>query len=126
MLAAVYDPVTPSQASRRALLMRKTFHQDSIVQREARKLANQLMYQQRLEYARRLESNFLDNSLDIDVSTSGASATTLKMKYILAGRVFAHQMSQNTEMWTQLRTLGFRRLELTDGYDFSWAWTVNP
>lgn len=80
----------------------------------------------RRDHARVVEQNLLDQRMDATATVSGQNATTLRIQYVLFNRVWANEFSKNVEMFTTLRSLGFRRLELTDGYDFEWAWTLNP
>lgn len=56
---------------------------------------------------------------------ASSAATTLRLKWILVSRVVAHQFSQNREIWQTMETLGFKRLEITDGYDEQWYWTID-
>lgn len=77
----------------------------------------------RRAFAKLLENNYLDEGLDIHVTTHGRNATTLRLEYVLFGRVWAHQFSEG-EHWGTIRDLGFKRVEMRDGYDFSWAWTL--
>jgi hypothetical protein len=62
--------------------------------------------------------------MDVEVTIAARAATTIRMKWVLASRVTAHQFSKNGEFFQNLRNLGFRRLELTDGYDFNWYWDL--
>ncbi len=123
-LNALYSPLTAPQQQRRAQLLRKALHQDSLLQQAALRATEATIIQNRREFAKRAESLFLDQGMDVEVTVLGRAATTLHMKYVLAGRVTAHQMSQNTDFFGTLRTMGFRRFELTDGYDFNWYWDL--
>lgn len=41
-----------------------------------------------------------------------------------AAYLAAHQISENTQMFETARELGFKRMELTDGFDFAWSWNL--
>jgi len=93
--------------------------------REAQEAARVAAVNARRVYARKLEKTYLDQGLDVTVTTQGGQATTLRIKWILVSRVVAHQFSQNSEVFSTLRTLGFKRLEISDGYDEEWYWTID-
>lgn len=76
----------------------------------------------RRKFASSYESSLLDQGIDATVTVSGRHATTLRLKWILVNRVLAHQFSQKADLFTNLRNMGFTRLEITDGYDASWYW----
>jgi len=76
-----------------------------------------------LAYAESLEENFLDEGLDIYVSVHGPENTTLRLKWVLASRVTAHQLRTQDNFLTW-RSLGFKRVELRDGYDYSVYWDL--
>ena len=77
----------------------------------------------RRQYAKELENKFLDEGMDITVTTPGVHNTTLHLQYILAGRVFAHQLEKTDALWQAWRNMGFKRVEL-EGYDYGVAWTL--
>lgn len=98
-------------------------HERTLEQRAARALAAAKL-DLRKSYARDLERRFLDDGMNIRVVTRGNDHTTLRITYVLVDRVWAHQMSKNGEMFSTLRQMGFKRLELRDGYDESYYWDL--
>jgi hypothetical protein len=78
----------------------------------------------RITFAKTVENQMLDQGFNFDVVTVGAKHTTLRMKWALASKVAAHQISENTQMFETARELGFKRMELTDGFDFTWSWNL--
>jgi hypothetical protein len=82
------------------------------------------LVQLRQEYARTIETQLLDKGLDVTANTYGPKHTTLRLRYVLAGRVFVHQLGKNEEMFRTLREFGFRKLVVTDGYDFTATWDL--
>lgn len=78
----------------------------------------------RRKFAASYESSLLDEGIDATVTVSGRHATTLRLKWILVNRVLAHQFSQKADLFSNLRNMGFTRLEITDGYDSSWYWNL--
>lgn len=79
----------------------------------------------RREFAKQYESRLLDQGIDATVTTPGREATTLRLRWILVSRVLAHQMGKDPELFASLRRLGFKRLEISDGYDEEWYWNMN-
>ncbi|HUR92533.1 MAG TPA: hypothetical protein VMY38_07655 [Gemmatimonadaceae bacterium] len=124
-LAAAFDPLSPSQTRRKQALAAQADRESRRIEAEAAVVARRLLADNRRQYAQRLESEYLDQGLDITVTTKGAAATTLRLKWILVSRVTAHQLSKSGPLWANLRSMGFKRLEITDGYDDSWSWTID-
>ncbi len=77
----------------------------------------------RIEYAKNLETEFLEKRINADVRASGPGHTTLTIKWILVNKVSAHDMGKNHSLHENLRRLHFKKMILTDGYDESWIWT---
>jgi FKBP-type peptidyl-prolyl cis-trans isomerase len=81
----------------------------------------------RKEFARKLETNYLDNGLNIDVTAEGPKAQVLKIKYALTSKVLAHQIEKGDLLETA-KTLGFTKVRLTNGFESSLAegytWTL--
>jgi hypothetical protein len=124
MLARVAEPMTQKQAQTSKTLRSRVDRQNEKIHAEAEKLAAQLMVQQRKDYAKKLEETYLDKGMDVTVTTKGKNATTLRLEWILVSRVVAHQFAKS-DIWSTLREAGFKRLEITDGYDEEWYWTLN-
>ena len=78
----------------------------------------------RIAFAKTVEDQMLDQGFNFDVVAVGARHTTLRVTWALATKVEAHQISQNTEMFENARALGFKRMELTDGFESEWAWKL--
>jgi flagellar biosynthesis GTPase FlhF len=75
--------------------------------------------------AKTLETKMLDEGYDVDVSAIGKDHTTLHIKWILVSKVLAHQLSKEGEFFQNAREAGFKRIEISDGYDESWYWKLN-
>lgn len=75
--------------------------------------------QTRKKYASTLEYNFLDNKLNVEVSTQGKDNTQLKLKYALMSKVFVHQLLK-TDFAENTKKLGFKKIIFTDGYNDTW------
>jgi hypothetical protein len=78
----------------------------------------------RIGFATTVENEMLDQGWNFDVTTLGTQHTTLQMKWALASKAVAHQLTENTEMFDTARQLGFKRMELTDGFDQTWTWKL--
>lgn len=79
----------------------------------------------RRAFVRILEERYLDEGYDIRVYVRGERATTLVLEYVLFNRVWAHQLEKEADFWREMRKLGFKRVEMRDGYYFSTAWVLN-
>jgi hypothetical protein len=117
MLSAVIDPHTSVQKKRSADLW-------ALSNRKLERLRNEEQETARRVYARQFEIRMLDQGMDATVTVRGEHGTTLHMKWILVGRVLAHQMSQEPELFEKMREMGFKRFIITDGYDETWSWEL--
>lgn len=77
----------------------------------------------RRTYAAVLRDNFLDGGLDINVAVSGKNATYLKLQYALFGAVWGRKF-ETEGLFNKFREMGFSKVELTDGYDYDYVWTL--
>lgn len=73
--------------------------------------------QERKEYETTLRNNFLDNNLDIKVSVYGKKNTKIKLTYVLFSDVWFRKFETEGH-FDKLYQKGFKRIELTDGYDY--------
>lgn len=71
-----------------------------------------------------LRESFLDGGLDIKVRVSGKNHDRLKLTYALFSDVWSHRM-QKEGLISQWCGMGFKRIDLTDGYDWSVYWNCN-
>ena len=78
----------------------------------------------RKSYARDLEEKLLDEHINATVTTFGEGSTGLRMKWILVSRVTAHDFSKNGDFLERLRNRGFKKFQITDGYDETWTWDL--
>jgi hypothetical protein len=76
-------------------------------------------------FAKRMEHAFTEKRMDTDVSVSGPKNTVLRIKWILASKVTANDLSKSGIL-EQAEDAGFKKVNLTDGYDFSWGWELHP
>jgi citrate lyase gamma subunit len=67
-------------------------------------------------YGEQLEQALLDQRMDTTVTVYGENYDKIKIKYILSSRVFANEFSK-TELYSQIRDNGFRRIEIYGGLD---------
>lgn len=117
VLGKVQAPLTDAQTERLAGLQRR---QEAAAKRATATAERDA----RRAYAQRLETGFLDGGLDIEVTTSGERATTLRLKYVLFTRVWVHKVQNDTDLISNARRLGFRRVIMTDGYEDTWTWDL--
>jgi pyruvate/2-oxoglutarate dehydrogenase complex dihydrolipoamide acyltransferase (E2) component len=69
-----------------------------------------------------LRERYLDAGLDIKVKVSGKNAERIKLTYALFSDVWSHRMSKDGSV-IELCNLGFKRIEMSDGYDWGIYWT---
>jgi hypothetical protein len=79
-------------------------------------------------YAKKLEDNFLRNSMDATVTIEGDKGTTLRVKYVLFSRPLMFKLQEEgkliPDIIEQAKARGFRRLIMWDGYRFTWTWDL--
>jgi len=75
----------------------------------------------RKAYAELLRNRFLDQGLDINVRVDGRNSDRITLTFALFNAVWAHRM-QKDGLLDELRGLGFKRVNLTDGYDYAVYW----
>jgi hypothetical protein len=75
--------------------------------------------------AKTMENAMLDKGLNVDVTAIGKDHTILRIKWILASKALVHQFTHEPDFFDSCRRAGFRRVEITDGYDESWYWTLS-
>jgi hypothetical protein len=70
----------------------------------------------RKEVARRLELAMLDADMEATVTVRGQDATTLRIEYILCGKVLLRKLTTSRDFMAVVRAAGFDRLECIDGF----------
>lgn len=79
--------------------------------------------QERVSYAKIIRNDFLDNNLDIQVSTAGPQASHLTLTYALFSAVWTRKLETGGGLAghtvSEWREKGFTKITLTDGYDYS-------
>jgi FKBP-type peptidyl-prolyl cis-trans isomerase len=78
----------------------------------------------RAEFAKRLEQGFLDQGMNYDVTVSGKENEVLKLKWALASKVTANALTKS-DIISSARSVGFKEVKLSDGYDFGWSWKLD-
>jgi Bacterial SH3 domain len=78
----------------------------------------------RKRYAELLRERFLDTGLDIKVRTSGTAAERLTFEYVLFTDVWSHRF-QKEGILDQARVMGFKRVDMKDGYKYHIYWTFD-
>jgi hypothetical protein len=91
--------------------------------------ASKSLVNSRHTFATELDRQLLDMGIESKTYAVGKDATTLVIQDALAGRVRANQISQNTQLMSNLRVLGFKKLKYNNGFEgemftgFSWNLT---
>jgi hypothetical protein len=74
--------------------------------------------------AKEIENGMLSEGYDVHVNATGSDHTVLYLKWVLASRPLVYQLSQKGEFFETARNLGFKRIEITDGYEQTWHWDL--
>ena len=113
------------------LLLEKVVREDKILKKEEERENEKATIQAEKEssiirknYAVLARNRFLDGAYNIQVIVYGKNNTIIKFTYALFDDVWAHKL-KNSPLLSEIRDLGFRRLELSDGYNYGISWTFN-
>ncbi len=81
--------------------------------------------QARIAYAKFMENNLLRANFNVDVVAYGPKHQYLEMKWVLASKSLAFNFTeQQQDALSQMKSEGFKKFTITDGYDESWTWTL--
>ena len=72
-------------------------------------------------YSNELEKKYLSQGMDVKVSVSGKDNTVLKLSYVLMSRPMVYQLTNDSNVISTLRDLGFKKAIFTDGYYNTWT-----
>jgi hypothetical protein len=73
----------------------------------------------RKDFADSIDQNLLDMGIESKTYTQGPQAKTLVIQDALASRVNARALEKNSELFDQMKALGFTKLRYTDGFEDS-------
>jgi hypothetical protein len=76
------------------------------------------------QLAKSIEGSLLDEGFNVDVNAIGNDHTVLHLKWVLVSKAMAHQLSEQSDFFEKARAVGFKRVEITDGYDQTWYWNL--
>lgn len=119
----LYPPYTGAQEAR---LLKLSARKNSLLAKEraaAERAQEAATIALRRKFASAYENELLDKGFNVDVTTEGRNATTLRLKWILVSKVIAHQFDKGGVV-PEMRKLGFKKFILTDGYDETWTWDL--
>lgn len=78
----------------------------------------------RKKFAKSYEKELLKKGADVYVTTLGKDSTTLHISHILMNRPRVYNFSNNPSSMATLKSLGFKKVIMTDGYDKTWSFKV--
>lgn len=78
----------------------------------------------RKTYGETLRQKYLDDGLDIKVLVSGKDNRIITLKFALFNDVWANKMRKG-DLINEIEAMGFKRLNMTDGYDYSVYWDLS-
>lgn len=76
---------------------------------------------QRSIYASASEEVFVKNGMDVKVTASGAKKEQLRLKYVLMSQPLVYKFQNELKLSDTARTLGFKKIIYSDGYDETWT-----
>lgn len=79
----------------------------------------------RKDFANNLEQTFIEKRMDTDVTVSGPKNTVLNIKWVLANKVTANDLSKSGIL-EQAENAGFKKVIFTDGYERQFWWSLKP
>lgn len=90
----------------------------------AKETEEKLDISSRKSFAKLIEQSLVENRINADVSVSGNKNTILKIKWALANKVFANDIS-NSGIIEKAEKAGFKKVIFTDDYNYSCYWDLN-
>jgi len=72
-------------------------------------------------YAQALRQRYLDQNMDIEVKVSGKDKERLTLKFVLFNAVWTNKVEKGS-LLAEMRGLGFKRVDMTDGFDYHVFW----
>jgi len=96
---------------------------EASVKREREKKAFMNQESNRRLYAKKVQEELWDSGINCDVNTSGTHADTMRIKWVLASKVTVYKF-EKTGIIDSLGKLHFRRVTLSNGYDFNCDWDL--
>lgn len=90
----------------------------------AKETEEKLDISSRKSFAKLIEQSLVENRINADVSVSGNKNTILKIKWALANKVFANDIS-NSGIIQKAEKAGFKKVIFTDDYNYSCYWDLN-
>jgi hypothetical protein len=76
-------------------------------------------------YGQMLRNRFLDQGMDIKVKVTGAHKDQITLRWALFGDVWTHRMEKADGLIPEIAALGFKRVDVTDGYNYHRYWTMS-
>jgi hypothetical protein len=78
----------------------------------------------RTDYAHEYEEERLKDGEDYTVKATGSDNTTLSITYALMCRPLVYKMQNDSGLIQRWRNLGFKKVYLYDGYNYSWSFVL--
>jgi hypothetical protein len=80
---------------------------------------------ERAAYGVILRERFLDHGEDIKVWVYGERKDHITLEWVMFNDVWTHRMSKGDGIIVDLQRLGFRRVDVVDGYDYHVYWDLD-
>jgi hypothetical protein len=75
--------------------------------------------------AANVERGLLSQGYDATVTVSGPENRTIRITYALMSRPLVYQLTAEGKFLNQLSAQGFRKVILSDGYNYTWQYVYN-
>ena len=110
-------PVDSDEYNEAQQLLKETAKRRKLDIEYAKKLNIKIETDNRKDYAKRSEVNYLEAGMDVEVSTSGKNQTTIKSKNILFSRPFIYKLNKDGALLSKYKSLGFEKAIFSNGYE---------
>ena len=93
--------------------------------------ARKLAMAQRETVAKKIDTTFLDQGMDVSVRVTGDQKDRLTISYVLIDRAVVHKLTDggsrtSGSFLANLQVVGFRKVTFSDGYDSAYSYDLTP
>lgn len=119
-------PMSLAERKKKAAKDRKTAESQRRIQiqlaKEADRATSQEEVDKRVAAGAGMREIYLDAGQDVEVTITGKQKDVITLSYVLIGNVWSHRMNKDGNI-DALLDLGFKKVILTDGYNYRTVWS---
>jgi len=78
-----------------------------------------------MAFASETEETFLKHGQSVTVTAQGKNADTMRFRYALVSKAFAYQVQHQDTFMQRVRSLGFKKLILDDGFETTYTFDLS-